>query len=79
MLLLKNATLEWQLQQLQQTLDTERKESERGMRDRDDRIRKLANDCDQLMAELQALADAKRKLDNEISVYRTLLEGGENR
>ena len=60
-------------------LDDDQRQYEQALNDRDAQIRKMRDDCQNLMVELQSLLDTKRTLDAEIAIYRKMLEGEENR
>lgn len=49
------------------------------MNERDATLRRLKDECQQLVAELQSLLDTKQMLDAEIAIYRKMLEGEESR
>ncbi|KAF1746711.1 hypothetical protein GCK72_023168 [Caenorhabditis remanei] len=51
---------------------------EAALNDKDAHIRKLREDCQSLMVELQMLLDTKQTLDGEIKVYRAIIEGVDN-
>jgi len=49
------------------------------LNERDATLRRLKDECQQLVAELQSLLDTKQMLDAEIAIYRKMLEGEESR
>jgi len=49
------------------------------LNDRDGQLRKMRDECQLLVGELQALLDTKQMLDSEIAIYRKMLEGEETR
>ncbi len=65
--------------ELNDQLDEDQREYEAALKDRDGLINKMKLECEQLVAELQALLDTKQNLDSEIVLYRKMLEGEENR
>jgi len=75
----KNAILEKQVQELTYQLDDDQRQYESALNDRDAQLRKMREECQALVAELQALLDTKQMLDAEIAIYRKMLEGEENR
>jgi intermediate filament protein if len=52
---------------------------EQALNERDATLRRLKDECQQLVAELQSLLDTKQMLDAEIAIYRKMLEGEESR
>lgn len=76
---LQNLTLEKQTQELTYQLEDDQRTYEQALNDRDSQIRKMRDECQSLMMELQSLLDTKRTLDAEIAIYRKMLEGEEGR
>jgi intermediate filament protein if len=60
-------------------LEDDQRQYEAALNDRDAQIRKMREECQALMVELQMLLDTKQTLDAEIAIYRKMLEGEENR
>ena len=77
--ILQNALLEKQIQELNYQLEDDQRSYEAALNDRDAAIRKMREECQALMVELQMLLDTKQTLDAEIAIYRKMLEGEENR
>ncbi|GMR61623.1 hypothetical protein PMAYCL1PPCAC_31818, partial [Pristionchus mayeri] len=75
----RNALLEKQTQELNYQLEDDQRSYEAALNDRDASIRKMREECQALMVELQMLLDTKQTLDAEIAIYRKMLEGEENR
>jgi intermediate filament protein if len=75
----RNALLERQVQELTYQLEDDQRQYEAALNDRDAQIRKMREECQALMVELQMLLDTKQTLDAEIAIYRKMLEGEENR
>jgi len=75
----RNSLLEKQVQELSYQLEDEQRSYEAALNDRDAQIRKMREECQALMVELQMLLDTKQTLDAEIALYRKMLEGEENR
>ncbi|KHN73556.1 Intermediate filament protein ifa-1 [Toxocara canis] len=75
----RNALLEKQIQELNFQLEDDQRSYEAALNDRDAQIRKMREECQSLMVELQMLLDTKQTLDAEIAIYRKMLEGEENR
>ncbi|GMT33097.1 hypothetical protein PFISCL1PPCAC_24394, partial [Pristionchus fissidentatus] len=75
----RNALLEKQIQELNYQLEDDQRSYEAALNDRDAQIRKMREECQALMVELQMLLDTKQTLDAEIAIYRKMLEGEENR
>uniref|UniRef100_A0A915IRA7 Uncharacterized protein n=1 Tax=Romanomermis culicivorax TaxID=13658 RepID=A0A915IRA7_ROMCU len=71
--------LEKQLQELTHQLDDDQRQYEAALNDRDAQLRRMREECQTLVAELQALLDTKQILDAEIAIYRKMLESEENR
>ena len=71
--------LEKQVQELNYQLEDDQRQYEAALNDRDAQIRKMREECQALMVELQMLLDTKQTLDAEIAIYRKMLEGEENR
>jgi len=75
----KNAMLEKQVQELTYQLSDDQRQYESALNDRDAQLRKMREEAQALMAELQMLLDTKQTLDAEIAIYRKMLEGEESR
>ena len=75
----RNSLLEKQIQELNYQLEDDQRGYEAALNDRDSQIRKMREECQALMVELQMLLDTKQTLDAEIAIYRKMLEGEENR
>lgn len=75
----KNALLEKQVQELNYQLADDQRQYEAALNDRDATLRRMREECQTLVAELQALLDTKQMLDAEIAIYRKMLEGEETR
>ncbi|KAL4001708.1 Intermediate filament protein B [Acanthocheilonema viteae] len=75
----RNSLLEKQTQELNYQLEDDQRSYEAALNDRDAQIRKMREECQALMMELQMLLDTKQTLDAEIAIYRKMLEGEENR
>ncbi|CAI4229389.1 unnamed protein product [Auanema sp. JU1783] len=71
----KNSLLERQIQELNYQLEDDQRSYEAALNDRDNQIRKMREECQALMVELQMLLDTKQTLDAEIAIYRKMLEG----
>lgn len=71
--------LEKQVQELTYQLQDDQRSYESALNERDSQIRKMREECQALMVELQMLLDTKQTLDAEIAIYRKMLEGEENR
>jgi intermediate filament protein if len=75
----RNSMLEKQIQELNFQLEDDQRSYESALNERDAQIRKMREECQALMVELQMLLDTKQTLDAEIAIYRKMLEGEENR
>jgi intermediate filament protein if len=75
----RNSLLEKQVQELSYQLEDDQRGYEAQLNDRDAQIRKMREECQALMVELQMLLDTKQTLDAEIAIYRKMLEGEESR
>ncbi|CAJ0563957.1 unnamed protein product, partial [Mesorhabditis spiculigera] len=75
----RNSLLEKQIQELNYQLEDDQRSYEAALNERDAQIRKMREECQSLMVELQMLLDTKQTLDAEIAIYRKMLEGEENR
>ncbi|KAK6008877.1 intermediate filament protein [Ostertagia ostertagi] len=75
----KNALLEKEVQNLNYQLSDDQRQYEMALNDRDATLRRMREECQTLVAELQALLDTKQMLDAEIAIYRKMLEGEESR
>ena len=71
--------LEKQAEELAYQLEDDQRASESALNERDAQIRKMRDECQALMVELQMLLDTKQTLDAEIAIYRKMLEGEEDR
>ncbi|PAV55899.1 hypothetical protein WR25_13815 isoform B [Diploscapter pachys] len=60
-------------------LADDQRQYEAALNDRDATLRRMREECQTLVAELQALLDTKQMLDAEIAIYRKMLEGEESR
>lgn len=60
-------------------LNDDQRQYEAALNDRDATLRRMREECQTLVAELQALLDTKQLLDAEIAIYRKMLEGEESR
>ena len=75
----KNSQLEKEVQNLNYQLNDDQRQYEQALNDRDCTLRRMKEECQSLVAELQALLDTKQMLDAEIAIYRKMLEGEESR
>ncbi|CAB3404815.1 unnamed protein product [Caenorhabditis bovis] len=75
----KNAALEREASNLQLQLSEDQRAYETELQKRDTALRFMREDCQTLIAELQALLNTKQTLDTEIAIYRKLVESEENR
>jgi intermediate filament protein if len=75
----KNALLEKQVQELTYQLEDDQRQYEQALNERDGQLRKMRDECQMLVSELQSLLDTKQMLDTEIAIYRKMLEGEESR
>ncbi|KAF7632837.1 hypothetical protein Mgra_00007769 [Meloidogyne graminicola] len=71
----RNALLEKQIQDLNYNLEDDQRAYEDALNAKDAQIRKMRDECQALMVELQMLLDTKQTLDAEIAIYRKMLEG----
>lgn len=71
----RNALLERQIQELNYQIEDEQRAYEDALNAKDAQIRKIRDECQALMVELQMLLDTKQTLDAEIAIYRKMLEG----
>lgn len=60
-------------------LNDDQRQYEQALNERDSTLRRMKEECQSLVAELQALLDTKQMLDAEIAIYRKMLEGEESR
>lgn len=60
-------------------LNDDQRQYEQALNERDATLRRMKEECQSLVAELQALLDTKQMLDAEIAIYRKMLEGEESR
>ncbi|CAK5083745.1 unnamed protein product [Meloidogyne enterolobii] len=75
----KNSLLEKQAEELAYQLEDDQRSYDSALNDRDTQIRRMRDECQALMVELQMLLDTKQTLDAEIAIYRRMLEGEEDR
>uniref|UniRef100_A0A915E2N4 IF rod domain-containing protein n=1 Tax=Ditylenchus dipsaci TaxID=166011 RepID=A0A915E2N4_9BILA len=75
----KNGQLEKEVQNLNYQLNDDQRQYEQALNERDATLRRMKEECQSLVAELQALLDTKQMLDAEIAIYRKMLEGEESR
>uniref|UniRef100_A0A914HWT3 Intermediate filament protein n=1 Tax=Globodera rostochiensis TaxID=31243 RepID=A0A914HWT3_GLORO len=75
----RNSLLERQVEELAYQLEDDQRAYESALNDKDSQIRKLRDEAQALMLELQMLLDTKQTLDAEIAIYRKMLEGEEDR
>uniref|UniRef100_A0AC35TRR5 Intermediate filament protein A n=1 Tax=Rhabditophanes sp. KR3021 TaxID=114890 RepID=A0AC35TRR5_9BILA len=71
----RNALLEKQIEDLNYEIEDEQRSYEGALNDKDMQIRKERETASAYMVELQMLLDTKQTLDNEIAIYRKMLEG----
>uniref|UniRef100_A0A7E4W7L3 Intermediate filament protein A n=1 Tax=Panagrellus redivivus TaxID=6233 RepID=A0A7E4W7L3_PANRE len=71
----RNAVLEKQIQDLNYQIEDDQRTYEDALNAKDAQIRKMREECQSLMVELQMLLDTKQTLDAEIAIYRKMLEG----
>jgi intermediate filament protein if len=69
----KNAQLEKEVQNLNYQLNDDQRQYEQALNERDATLRRMKEECQSLVAELQALLDTKQMLDAEIAIYRKML------
>ena len=77
--LLQNNQLERSVRDLNKQLDNDQRQYEASLNNRDAELRKMRDESQQLLIELQNLLDTKQLLDTEIAIYRKMLEGEESR
>ncbi|KAL3112796.1 hypothetical protein niasHT_019770 [Heterodera trifolii] len=75
----RNSLLERQAEELAYQVEDDQRAYESALNDKDTQIRKLRDEAQALMLELQMLLDTKQTLDAEIAIYRKMLEGEEDR
>uniref|UniRef100_A0A0M3IC60 Cytoplasmic intermediate filament protein n=1 Tax=Ascaris lumbricoides TaxID=6252 RepID=A0A0M3IC60_ASCLU len=75
----RNSLLEKQVGDLNFQMEDEQKTYEFTLKERDEQTRRVREECEALMLELQNLLDTKQTLEAEIVQYRKLLEGEESR
>ncbi|EFO91489.1 CRE-IFB-2 protein [Caenorhabditis remanei] len=75
----RNAALEREANTLQIQLGEDQRAYESELAKRDSALRFMREDCQTLIAELQALLNTKQTLDTEIAIYRKLVESEEGR
>uniref|UniRef100_A0A914C3M7 Intermediate filament protein n=1 Tax=Acrobeloides nanus TaxID=290746 RepID=A0A914C3M7_9BILA len=71
----RNALLEKQIAELNYQIEDDQRSYEDALNAKDAQIRKMREECQALMVELQMLLDTKQTLDAEIAIYRKMLEG----
>uniref|UniRef100_A0AC34QHE3 Intermediate filament protein n=1 Tax=Panagrolaimus sp. JU765 TaxID=591449 RepID=A0AC34QHE3_9BILA len=71
----RNTILEKQIQELNYQIEDDQRTYEDALNAKDAQIRKMREECQALMVELQMLLDTKQTLDAEIAIYRKMLEG----
>lgn len=57
----------------------DQRQFEQALNERDATLRRVEEERQSLVGELQTLLNTKKTLDGEISIYRKMLEGEENR
>jgi intermediate filament protein if len=67
--------LEKQIQELNYQIEDDQRAYEDALNAKDAQIKKMRDECQALMVELQMLLDTKQTLDAEIAIYRRMLEG----
>ncbi|CCD65033.1 Intermediate filament protein ifb-2 [Caenorhabditis elegans] len=75
----RNSALEREANTLQIQLGEDQRAYESELHKRDNALRFMREDCQTLIAELQALLNTKQTLDTEIAIYRKLVESEEGR
>ncbi|TMS35081.1 hypothetical protein L596_002552 [Steinernema carpocapsae] len=73
----RNVQLEKEVQTLNYQLSDDQRQYEQAINDRDATLRRMREEFNTLVAELQALLDTKQMLDSEIAIYRKILESEE--
>ena len=71
--------MEKQAEELAYQLEDDQRSYDSALNDRDTQTRRMRDECQALMVELQMLLDTKQTLDAEIAIYRRMLEGEEDR
>jgi intermediate filament protein if len=74
-----NTQLESQVKELHHQLESDIRQYEQSLNERDSVLRKMRDECQLLVSELQNLLETKQMLDTEIAIYRKMLEGEESR
>uniref|UniRef100_A0A8C9RS29 Lamin L3 n=1 Tax=Scleropages formosus TaxID=113540 RepID=A0A8C9RS29_SCLFO len=75
----KNCTLEIRVRDLEDTLDRERRASQRRMLEKDQEMSDMRQQMQAQLEDYENLLDVKLALDMEINAYRKMLEGEEQR
>ncbi|KAK0395366.1 hypothetical protein QR680_001247 [Steinernema hermaphroditum] len=75
----RNIQLEKEVQNLNYQLSDDQRQYEQALNDRDATLRRMREEFNTLVSELQALLDTKQLLDSEIAIYRKILESEEQR